>query len=83
MNTTMTAKQSELWKLANAELVKIGGTGRIMRNPDPVVRALAKTEGTREWALMESTRLASPSMDSIMNDDYCQRLINCINTAEV
>lgn len=78
MKTTMTAKQSELWSLSDAELIKLGGIGRITRNPDPAIRALGKTEGSREWALLESTRLASPSNDSIMNDEYCQHLIDCI-----
>lgn len=74
----MTEKQAQLWKLADAKLREIGGPGQITRNPDKTVRDAAKTEGTKEWALMESTRLASPANDSLMTDDYCQKLIDCI-----
>jgi len=74
----LTAKQTELWIIAEAEIRRIGGLGRITHNRDATIRAAAKTEGTREWALCESTRLASPLMDDIMTDEFCQRLIDCI-----
>ena len=75
---TLTATQAALWRLADKELEKIGGPGRITRNPDVGIRNAAKTEGTREWALMESTKLASPVNDGMMTDEYCQRLITIL-----
>ena len=74
----LTDKQAKLWKLANAKLLELGGIGRITRNPDKSIRDAAKINGTKEWALVESTRLASPLMDGMMNDDHCQELINII-----
>jgi hypothetical protein len=73
----LTTKQSKLWKLADAEIRKIGGTGKITRTLDPNPKW--KIEGTREWALMEATRLASPAMDELMTDEYCDKLFNIIN----
>ena len=73
-NTSMTDKQMELWDLANAELRKIGGPGGINRNPDPAIRERGKTEGTREWALLQSVRLVSGHI----GDDECQRLVDII-----
>ena len=74
-NTEMTNKQSELWKLANGILAKAGGMGSINRNPDRAIRESGKTPGTRNWALLKSTGLAS----GIVPDDECQYLIDCIN----
>jgi hypothetical protein len=75
----MTQTQARLWKLADAELRKIGGIGRITRNPDESIRDRADIEGTREWALVESMQLSNPGSDAIMTDERCQRLINIIN----
>jgi hypothetical protein len=87
----LTAKQAELWKLAEEEMTKIaeaanhpirgfmGGLATITRNKDKAIRDLAKKEGTREWALCQSQSLASPLMDSTMNDEFCQKLIDIIN----
>jgi len=74
----LTTAQKELWEVANRELEKIGGPGRIARNPDAKVRNAAKTEGTREWALLEATRLSSPANDNIMTDGFCKNLIEII-----
>jgi len=74
----LTTAQKELWDIADKELSKIGGPGRITRNPDAKIRLAAKTEGTREWALMEATRLSSPVNDEMMTDEYCQRLITIL-----
>ena len=73
-----TDKQAELWRLADFAIRKIGGVSMISRNPDQSIRRLSKTEGTREWALLESTRLVAGFNDSIMTDEYCQKLINII-----
>lgn len=87
----LTAKQTELWKLAEEEMTKIaiasnhpmrgfmGGLATITRSKDKAIRDLAKTEGTREWALCKSQSLASPLMDNEMNDEFCQKLIDIIN----
>lgn len=70
----MTEKQSQLWKLADTELRKIGGLSAITRNPDRAIRERGNTEGTREWALLKSTGLAS----GILSDELCEKLINII-----
>jgi len=74
----ITKKQAELWKVAENTLQKIGGLSGISRNPEPAVRERSKTQGTREWALLESSRLAAGCNDEIMTDEYCQKLINII-----
>ena len=86
----LTAKQAELWKLAETEMTKIavaanhpvqgfmGGMAVITRNKDKTIRDLAKTEGTREWALCTSVALSSPLNDNEMSDDFCQKLIDII-----
>lgn len=76
----LTTKQSELWKLADSEIRYIGGIARITRNPDAAIRAAANTEGTKQWALIEATRLASPLNDGEMTDDVCQKLIDIIKS---
>lgn len=76
MRTPLTAKQVELWKLAELKLNEIGGTAAISRNKDPEVRALGKQAGTREWALLQSSSVA---IVSALSDEECQALINCIN----
>lgn len=68
-----------LWKLADAELKKIGGVSAILRNRDKSVRDAASVEGSREWALVESSKVSSPAWDDLMNDEYCQKLINILN----
>ena len=74
----MTNLQSKLWKLANTKIRVIGGTGQITRNPDAEIRNRAKTEGTIEWALMESTRLVSPVNDPLFTDEYCTKIITIL-----
>ena len=78
MGHELTKKQIELWKLADTELKKIGGIGYITRNPDRAVREAAKKEGTRQWALLQSCRLANPQSDEKFTDAFCDKLINCI-----
>jgi hypothetical protein len=87
----LTEKQTELWKLAGAEMSKLaaaanspvggfmGGLRAVTRNPDKAIRDAAKTEGTREWALCTSQALASPLRDGDMTDEFCQRLIDIIS----
>lgn len=87
----LTPKQAELWELADADMTKIaasanhpiqgfmGGMAVITRNKDKAIRDKAKVEGSREWALCTSMALASPLNDNMMNDDFCQKLIDIIN----
>lgn len=75
---SITEKQSELWNVAEVELKKIGGLSGITRNPDAEIRAAAKKEGAREWALLETSRLSAGCNDEIMNDEFCQSLIDII-----
>ena len=70
----LTEKQAKLWHLAEGELKKVGGFAGISRSPNRDVRQAAKTEGTREWALLKSRGVAS----GILNDDECQHLIDLI-----
>jgi len=74
----LTTKQAELWTLADSAIFQMGGIGRITHNPDPAIREAAETEGTRQWALVEATRLASPLNDGEMTDTFCQKLIDII-----
>lgn len=78
MNPTMSAKESELWKLSLEALNSYPsngvGLGKIHRNPDPAVRQLGKTEGSFEWAILASSSLAS----SNFTDEKCEMLINII-----
>jgi len=75
MNTTLTKKESELWTLATEHLGKIGGVAAIRRNSNPEIRQKGKTEGTYEWALIQTTALGS----SNFSDEECQMLIDIIN----
>lgn len=74
MNTTLTKKESELWHLASEHLNKIGGIAAIRRNPDPEVRLKGKTEGTYEWAIVQTAALGSNNF----SDEECQKLIDII-----
>jgi len=68
----MTAKQSELWKIADAEVRRIG-VGRL--NRDPEMRAAGKIEGSKIWALNISLGAARGTMP---DDETCQTLIDAI-----
>ncbi len=68
----LTAKQAELWKVAEKAMIAAGGP-RVRRHPN------ARTEGTKEWAIVAATALASPLRDGEMADEFCQRLIDIIN----
>ena len=70
----MSKIQLILWKLADAEIRKIGGFAGISRNQNPDIRLAGKTKGTREWALLKCAGLAS----GIITDKDCQYLIDCI-----
>jgi len=70
----LTEKQAELWHLAEGELKKVGGLAGISRSPSRDIRQAAKTEGSREWALLKSRGVAS----GILNDAECQKLIDLI-----
>jgi hypothetical protein len=68
----MTAKQSDLWKLADAEVRTIG-VARL--NRDPEMRAAGKIEGSKIWALNIALGAARGTMP---DDETCQHLIDCI-----
>jgi hypothetical protein len=69
---TMTAKQKELWDIADAE-IRVIGVARL--NRDPQMRAAAKIEGSKIWALNEALGAARGMMP---DDDECQKLIDAI-----
>jgi hypothetical protein len=68
----MTAKQIELWKLADAEIIRIG-VARL--NRDPQMIAAGKIEGSKIWALKITMGAARGTMP---DDETCQTLINAI-----
>jgi len=70
MNTT--AKQAELWRLAELEIGKIG-MGRLSRDPQMV--AAGQIEGSKIWALNIAMGAARGQMP---NDETCQTLIDAI-----
>ena len=73
----LTGKQAELWHLAEGELKKVGGFAGISRSPSRDIRQAAKTEGTREWALLKSRGVVS----GVLSDEECQHLIDLIRQA--
>ena len=75
----LSKKQKELWDIADAELKKMGGIRSINRNPNKEIRDRAKQEGSKEWALCQSVQLISALNDNVMDDAFCQKLIDIIN----
>jgi hypothetical protein len=71
---TLTETQARLWNLANTHLRRIGGVAAITRNPDPAVRQLGRTPGTREWALLRSVNLVGSHLYD-MDDNTCLELL--------
>ncbi len=68
----MTAKQAELWKLADVEVRAIGA-GRLTRDPQMI--AAGEIEGSKIWALNIAL---GASRGEMPDDETCQTLIDAI-----
>lgn len=69
----LTAKQSELFKVAENKLQAIGGPGRL--NRDPEIRSQGEIEGSKIWAIKQAM---GAMRGEVPNDETCQYLIDCI-----
>lgn len=76
--SSISEKNSELWKLADKELKRIGGYSAISRNKNKEIRDRAKVPGTWEWAILETQRIRTQDI----SDDAAQMLIDIIKKGE-